>query len=61
MAAVKNIKLTNDSLTNIRLMIPLLNNRARERIADVIYGCYISEVYSGSELKTKTEQSHNPP
>ncbi len=41
-----SIKLTDDSLTNIKLMLPLLNDKAREKFADMMYGYYISELYS---------------
>lgn len=51
------IKLTDDSLTNIKLMLPLLNSTAKQRFADMMYGYYISQIYS----KNKTEQSYKFP
>ena len=45
MAAVKDIKLTDNPLTNIRIMLPLLDDKARQRFADMMYGCYICEKF----------------
>lgn len=49
--ANKNIKLTNDSLTNIHIMIPMLNDRAREAISYLMYGCFIGEEVAESKKK----------
>lgn len=46
-----SIKLTDDSLTNIKLMLPLLNDKAREKFADMMYGYYICERYSQSQTE----------
>ncbi len=46
-----SIKLTDDSLTNIKLMLPLLNGRAKERFVDMMYGYFISEMYSRGQDK----------
>lgn len=46
-----SIKLTDDSLTNIKLMLPLLNDRAKERFVDMMYGYFISEMYSRGQDK----------
>lgn len=43
MANIKELELTNDPLTNISLMVPLLNDRAREAISYFMYGCYVGE------------------
>ncbi len=40
----KGIQLTNDPLTNIHIMVPLLNDRAREAVSYLMYGCYLGEV-----------------
>jgi hypothetical protein len=39
-----NIKLTDDPLTNIGIMVTLLNDNAREAISYLMYGCYLGEV-----------------
>ncbi len=46
-----SIKLTDDALTNIKLMLPLLNGRAKERFVDMMYGYFISEMYSRGQDK----------
>ena len=51
--ANKNIKLTNDSLTNIHIMIPMLNDRAREAISYLMYGCFIGEEVAESKNTKK--------
>lgn len=43
MADIKDIKLTEDPLTNIHMMIPFLNDKSREALSYVIYGCCIGE------------------
>ncbi|MFG6377727.1 MAG: hypothetical protein K1W19_05350, partial [Lachnospiraceae bacterium] len=51
MKRANSIKLTDDSLTNIKLMLPLLNGRAKERFVDMMYGYFISEMYSRGQDK----------
>ncbi|MED9905242.1 MAG: hypothetical protein UFG06_13815 [Lachnospiraceae bacterium] len=41
----KNINLTDDPLTNIHIMVPMLNDDARKRFSDMMFGCFI-----GTEL-----------
>lgn len=36
--AKRNIKLTDDPLTNITLMIPMLDEKGRESISHLMYG-----------------------
>lgn len=43
MADIKNLKLTKDPLTNIGLMVPMLNDRAREAVSYFMYGCCVGE------------------
>lgn len=43
MANMQNVKLTDDPLTNIHIMIPMLNDRAREAVSYLMYGCCIGE------------------
>lgn len=43
MAEMKDVKLTDDPLTNIHIMVPMLNDRAREAVSYLMYGCYLGE------------------
>lgn len=45
----RRIELTEDPLTNINLMVPLLNDRAREAVSYFIYGCCVGESISKVE------------
>lgn len=45
------IKLTGDSLTDIKLMLPLLDGRSKERLADMIYRYFISKIYSQGQME----------
>lgn len=53
MANIKNIKLTDDSLTNIQMMIPYLNDKSREALSYVIYGCCIGEEMTKKDSNEK--------
>ena len=55
----RSIKLTDDSLTNIKLMLPLLNGRAKELFVDMIYGYCISEMYSKGKTKRSCKSPEN--
>lgn len=43
MANIKNLDLTKDPLTNIGLMLPMLNERSREAVSYLMYGCCMGE------------------
>lgn len=43
MADIKNLRLTKDPLANIRLMVPMLNDRAIEAVSYFMYGCCVGE------------------
>ena len=43
MANLKELELTKDPLTNIGIMVPLLNDRAREAVSYFMYGCCVGE------------------
>lgn len=45
---MKKIKLTKDPLTNINLMVPMLNDRTREAVSYFIYGCCVGESISNA-------------
>lgn len=53
MTNIKNIKLTDDPLTNIQTMIPYLNDKSREALSYVIYGCCIGEEIAKKDSKEK--------
>lgn len=43
MPDIKKLKLTKDPLTNINLMVPLLNDQARKAVSYFMYGCCVGE------------------
>lgn len=43
MGKEKNIKLTDDPLTNIQIMIPMLDEENRKAVSYLMYGCYIGQ------------------
>ena len=43
MADINNLELTKDPLTNIRIMIPMLNDRSREAVSYFLYGVCVGE------------------
>lgn len=43
MADIKNLELTKDPLTNIKMMIPMLDERSREAVSYLMFGCYLGE------------------
>lgn len=51
MSEKKKIELTDDSLTNIRIMIPMLDESAREVISYLMYGCYLGEELASRKNK----------
>lgn len=56
MGDIKSIKLTQDPLTNINLMVPMLNDRTREAVSYFIYGCCVGESISKIESGEKEER-----
>lgn len=49
MKEIQKIELTKDPLTNINLMVPMLNDKAREAVSYFIYGCCVGESISKAE------------
>ncbi len=49
MSNVKNLELTKDPLTNINIMVPMLNDRSREAVSYFIYGCCVGESIANSD------------
>lgn len=43
MADIKNLELTKDPLTNICLMVPMLDDRACEAVSYLMYGCFLGQ------------------
>lgn len=42
-ADIRKIELTEDPLTNIKMMIPMLNERSREAVSYLMFGCCLGE------------------
>ena len=55
MADIKNIDLTDDPLTNIKMMIPMLNERSREAVSYLMFGCCLGESIARQESKQLQE------
>lgn len=51
MADIKNLELTKDPLTNIGLMLPMLNERSREAVSYLMYGCCLGESIAKDKQK----------
>lgn len=45
----KEIKLTDDPLTNIYIMMPMLNDRAREAVSYLMYGYCLGKKLSNKD------------
>ncbi len=43
MTDIKKLELTEDPLTNIERMTPLLNEESRKAMSYLMYGCYLGE------------------
>lgn len=56
MKNVEKLELTNDPLTNIILMVPMLNDRTREAVSYFIYGCCVGESITKDGQKDKKLQ-----
>ncbi|MBO5144874.1 MAG: hypothetical protein J6C19_04995 [Lachnospiraceae bacterium] len=50
----RSVKLTDDPLTNIHIMVPMLNDKAREAVSYLMYGCFLGETLSDSKAGTQT-------
>lgn len=57
MAEMKNIQLTDDPLTNIHIMVPMLNEEERKAVSYLMYGCFIGKELANKEI---ANQPHNP-
>ena len=52
MLGPKNIKLTDDPLTNIHIMVPMLDDEARKAMCYMMYGCFLGAQLSKDTNKT---------
>ena len=50
----EQIQLTDDPLTNINLMIPLLDDKGRESMSHLMYGYYLGK-NEGQETRKERE------
>ncbi len=53
----RNVQLTDDPLTNIHIMVPLLNDKEREAVSYLMYGCFLGEKLADK----RTQQTAEPP
>lgn len=56
MPDIKKLKLTKDPLTNISIMVPMLNDQAREAVSYFIYGCCVGEAIAETANRGKQLQ-----
>lgn len=43
MSNLKELELTKDPLTNINIIFPMLNERSKEAVSHLMFGCYLGE------------------
>lgn len=56
MENLKELELTKDPLTNISIMVPMLNDRAREAVSYFMYGCCVGESIAKDSQRNKQLQ-----
>lgn len=58
MADIKKLglELTEDPLTNIEMMVPMLNDRSREAVSYLMFGCYLGESMASGNLTESREK-----
>lgn len=56
MANLKELEFTKDPLINISIMVPMLNDRAREAVSYFMYGCCVGEAIAKTENQGKQLQ-----
>lgn len=57
MADIKKLELTKDPLTNIKMMIPMLDDRAREAVSHMMFGFYLSESLAKDKEKKQLREA----
>ncbi len=56
MAEKRRIHLTDDPMTNIKIMVPMLNEEQRKAMSHVMFGCFIGEEI-GEARKSRKESA----
>lgn len=56
MEKVKDIQLTNDPLTNIKIMTPYLNEKHRMAVGGMMFGMFLAEHLDRKENKENKEK-----
>lgn len=51
----KNIELTDEPLTNILIMLPMLNDKSKEAMSYLMYGCFIGEKLANVNKEQKNQ------
>ncbi len=57
----KSVQLTDDPLTNIYAMVPMLNEKAREAVSYLMYGFYLGEKLSDTKEPFRGEENQRNP
>lgn len=56
MADTKNLELTNNPLANINIIFPLLNERSKEAVSHLMFGCYLGETIAKNSQRDEKLQ-----
>ena len=56
MSNLKELELTKDPLTNINIIFPMLNERSKEAISHLMFGCYLGESIARDNRRDKQLQ-----
>lgn len=51
----RKIRLTDDPLTNIHIMIPMMNEKEKEAMSYLMYGCCLGKELADKETGKRTE------
>ena len=57
MSNIKNLEFTDDPLTNIKMMIPMINERSREAVSYLMFGCCLGESIADDKQDKKPQES----
>ena len=57
MSNIKNLEFTDDPLTNIKMMIPMLNERSSEAVSYLMFGCCLGESIADDKQDKKPQES----
>lgn len=58
---VKGIQLTEDPLTNIHIMVPLLDEEGRKAISNMMFGYCLGETLKKDSCDKQNQQEENTP